>query len=247
MGAFGDAMRGANISGEIREDDEDLVATLTKLKSITEMFLSVYDDMVVEILATPMDLINRKLSDINKIVIYVVYSDSADKETVSYAKEMLSCLAEDEFDMVKGGVDIVFSLTYKINVAMLCLYSVFPVDVIGPIETGLPTNLYLIFADLVLGRGYTISFPVNVVNMTPKTIYVHCGEADKVVQLNTIMDNYGMVIKQYSDKLKVKDCDIIYVPMLQQSKLAYGLPYVYVDQSSFDRQHLDSILNAAKD
>lgn len=233
MGAFGDAMRGANISDEIRESDEDLAVAMTKLKSIMDAFLLSYGHLVIEVHATPMDILNRKLSSIDKIELYVLYDKSANHEEVDDAKATLHCLVDDEFEDVKGGVDVEFRSTYRKHVPTLCLYSVFPVDTNWFINTACPTAMYLALEDLIVTKGYTISCPANVTAQDPHTMFIHCGSPEKIISLDKIVREYDYKFAKFDGK-KNKEDDVVYSVLLTQDKLRYDLPYMYLDASLFN-------------
>lgn len=243
MGLFGDAIRGANISSEVNEADEDLVASITRLVSIVDTFISSYGDIVIEVLASPLDIVQRKMNTIDELIIYVVYNQNADANRVEEAKDMLNALVDDEFNEIKNGVNISFDTKYNNKNSQLCIYSVFPVDYETPLEQALHGDTYWLFYDLIFNHGYSVSIPVNFDYHPLVSIFVHCGDTSKIIGLPSIFGHSAVKVVEYSDKVKIKDYDIIYTPIIKQERMPYNLPYRYIDVSSFDEQYLCKALN----
>ena len=256
MGSLGDMFREANLSSEFNENNEDLVAALNKLTDITKMFVDTYSDVVVEVHASPLDLIQTKLKDISKIKVYVVYvanfksnDDSCDR--VSDAKEMLNSLHEGEVEDVSGGYEIVFSTKANWNEPTVLLYSVFA-QVHGSEDTSLENvlspSVYWSLYELVFMNNYTVSYPVSIGFMKSRGLFIHCGESSRVVAVEKMLErnpSCHTVAFTQTKSYKVRDGipDYYYVPILKMEPMGYGLPYVYVTRDSFNKQYLEKVLN----
>lgn len=241
-------LRGATISSEINEKNEDLVAAITKLSSITEMFTSSYGEFVLEVHVSPMNVLQTKMADIREITVYVVHNilGNDNQEPVADMRDFLTTMMSDEFE----GVTVKIEMSTYANwvVPSLLLYTVFPIN---KLENAISNELYWTLYVLINNYGYTVSYPVSVEFHTVKSIFIHCGEMGAVVPLSRICKeiNMGVDLREVRVEAKKKgyDCDTVYyVPMIAKKPLEYGLPYEYITHESFDEQYIQSVLNMDK-
>lgn len=248
MSAIDSILRGAVIGSELNENNEDLVAAITKLSSITRIFISTYESCVLEVHVSPMNILQTKLSDVSKLTVYVVYnvSEKANAELVSEMGDMMTALVSGEFDDVE--VTVKTSVTANWKEPTLLLYTVFPTM---PLENAFSNEIYWTLYSLVFQYDYTVSYPISMEFQNVKGLFIHCGSASRVVPLSLDCGKIDFGIKlvelmKNAKKHKYSDDSIMYTPIVKDEPLGYDLPYVYVTKDSFNMEYINSVLNTVE-
>lgn len=243
MGSIGDMLRGANLSSEFKESDEDVIATVTKLTNIVKMFNDFYPEVALEIHASPLDIIQTKVHDIDRLSIYVGYNKEK-KSQVADAMDMLKSLVNDEFE-TKNGVSVEFETEPKWKEPTILLYTLFPAETL---ESELRSTLYWDLYSLVFFQGITASVPIGLGYRDNLGILLHCNGIDDISRLHKMLpvgNQQKLVEFSQRDKWSkevLKDSPIYYVPMLRQEPIRYELPYLYITRESFDEKYLEEVL-----
>lgn len=233
MGLIGDAFSSIDISSDVKENDEEMMYSMERLLSIINMFVDDYRDIILEIYVSPMNMLQRRLSDIKHLSIYVIHIGYVDEERLKTMREDLDAYVNGEFDDIKGGVSVELNIHYKPDIPMLCVYSMFEGDKEGIVNALTTDELYVMKA-LAQEHDCTFSLPYNYAFLSCKSFFTHCGSTENMIPLrNTITKEYGSSMKEFDADVKYKMGDVVYVPMISKSAFKYDIPYVYLTADDF--------------
>lgn len=244
--------RGANAGSESKENDEDLIADVSRLVSIVEMLLSKYSGFILEVYVSPMNILQTKLEEIKHLQFHILYNWSLSLDNVHTLKqeceELFQSLLAGEFDSVENFDEIEFSNRVIWSVPTIQLYSAFKdFDLDRDINVD---EVYLWLYDLVKDGDYAISLPISFNQMTLKSILVHCKSPDGIIKLCKIKPEDGPkgMYKISEFKLDTKFYNgVVYVPMNGLKPVQFDLPYQYIDRSSFNMERINRILGIDED
>ena len=246
MGELDALLRGVNAGADSKENDEELIADMTKLTSLVEMLLYQMEDFIIEVHVSPMCILNTKLKDIKRLKFYILYNWNMSLELVHEKKmecqELFDSLLQGEYDDIQGIEPIEFSNRDTWEEPTIQLYSIFKdFDLEKEIYDD---NVYMWLYDFVKDGDYAISLPYAFSHQITKSIIFHCKTPVEITKLNRLkpsdgpkamykMAEYVLARQYYSG--------VVYTPMLSTKQLKYELPYFYVTADSFDLNRIDDI------
>lgn len=239
--------RSVNANAESQENDEDLIADVSRLVSIIEMLVSEMGDFILEIHVSPMNLLQTKLEDIKHLKFHILYNFTLSIDEFQKRKktclELFEALLKGEFDDIDNFDEPEFLPRATWSEPTVQLYSVFK-DF--NFETEISDNdVYLWLYDLVKDGDFAISLPYAFNYQTCKSILIHCKSSDGIISLCRIKaeDGYKGLYKMTEFSLDKKiQGNLVYVPMVGLKPVQYELPYYYVDVNSFNLDRLSSLL-----
>lgn len=239
--------RGMNVDSESKENDEDLIADVSRLVSIIEMLLSEMGDFILEVHVSPMNILQTKLEDIKHLKFHILYNWTLGIDEVHAKKqectELFESLLIGEFDSIQNFDELDFQPKPVWTVPTIQLYSAF--KEFNFEQEIADDNVYLWLYDFVKDGDFTISLPYSFGFVTCKSILIHCKIADGIVRLCKIKPEDGpkgmFHLKEFEDG-KTYFNQVVYVPMVGLKRLQYELPYYYVDRDSFNWERLSKLL-----
>ncbi len=243
MGIIGDAFASIDMSADVKENDEETAYAVNRLLNIIDIYVNDCFDSIVEIYVSPLDAIQKRLSDIDKLQVYVVYKYDTTDERFREIREELYSLVSGEFDEVKNGVELDYGTQYKQNQPMLCLYSVFNRITKFELRNGISPDDWSLMSRLANEHNCSFSIPVSYTFLPCKALYIHCGSTQNMIPLKRTLETYGAHWQAYENKKKYKSGDVVYVPMVSKQELRYKIPYVYFTPEDFIEQTTDEELN----
>lgn len=246
LGELDALLRGVNAGADSKENDEELVADMTKLTSLVEMLLYQMDDFILEVHVAPMCILNTKLKDIKRLKFYMLYDwtlpiDISHNKKIE-CQELFSSLLQGEFDDVQLFEPIEFVGTNTWEEPTIQLYSVFKdFDFESEIADD---YVYMWLYEFVKDGNYAISLPYSFSRQTHKSIIFHCKTPSELAKLSRIKPEDGLKgmykLEEYVLN-KSGYIGVVYTPILSTKCIQYELPYYYVSADSFDLNRIDDI------
>lgn len=240
--------RTVNIGSESKENDEDLMADMSRLMSIIEMLTSEMGTFIFEVYVSPMNMLTTKLEDVKHLQLHIVYNYNLSIDDFEKKKreciELLQSLLLGEFDSISNFDPPEFNRIPEWKVPTIQVYSIFKEP---NFEAEIYNDVvYLWLYDLVKDGQYTVSIPYDISQMTAPAVFIHCKDSVDIVKLCKIKPEDGpkgqVVMVEYSPEMRYER-GVVYVPMVGLKPLQYNMPYMYIDSSSFNQERLSSLLN----
>lgn len=246
MGDLDALLRGVNAGANSRENDEELIADMTKLTTLVEMLLYQMEGFIIEVHVSPMCILNTKLKDIRRLEFFILYNWTLSLDEVHEKKvecqELFNSLLQGEFDDIQGIQPIEFSNRDVWGEPTIQLYSAFKeFDFEREISDD---NIYLWLYDFVKDGKYAISLPYAFSHQVTKSIIMHCNTPAEIAKLNRLKPEDGPKAMYKIDEYVLNRqyySGVVYTPMLTTKGLKYELPYFYVTADSFDLNRIDDI------
>lgn len=239
--------KGVNVGLDSKENDEDLMADMSRLMSIVEMLTSEMDTFILEMFVSPMNILTTKLEDVKHLQFHIVYDYRLSLDDFEEKKkecmELLESLLLGEFDNISNYDTPEFNRIPDWKVPTIQVFSIFK-DL--TLEDVIPNdNVYLWLHDLVSDGRYEVSVPYEVSQMTAPALFIHCRDSMDIIGLCKLKPEDGlkgqMLMVEYTPEMKYER-GLVYVPMVGLKPLQYNMPYMHVDMNSFNQERLSSLL-----
>lgn len=243
-----DMLNDANSIGRNKQDDENLITSLSKLIRIANMIVDSYEGFISLISVSPMHLITTKMSDVKRVKFYIQYNKEFCKDVSLHTlkkecEEFIQAFVSDEFE----GATIeksYYSEYYDWKCPTIMLYSTyyhFSLDDFSNYN-------YLLLYKLVTENDIAITVSELFEYEMSKRLFFHIQSATMVNSTRRALCNQiGALGYSIAESEDYKDEDVCYVLLIGKDAIEYNIPYLYIDKTSFDEQRINSLLNTNVD
>lgn len=237
MGNINSAVKVISAASDVNQFDTELTMNLTKLISISKMIFDEYKEEIFEIYASPPDLIQEHMYNLDKITLYIMHSiDIGDlSKWKEDCKEFINEVFKNEYSK-----DVVISkpkfITQNQPESLLLLDTFLD----EPIDRAEETYklIYSLLDEIEPVGAVSISHAYE--HEPIRTMILHITDFSELIYidktLKTYSEKYHCEFIEYNDtKTKRTKNSIVYVPVLGLAPLDYDIPYAFYDRQIIEQ------------
>lgn len=240
------AAKGLNAADDIKQDNADLMADVSKLVNITEMLVESFSEFIHEVHVSPMNIVQLLMNQVKVLKFFIVYDASHYSEDIkSECEDTLMELVKSEFDGVDSYEPTVYSMYNDWSIPTLLLYSKQGISAVDEIDG---SSLLFINSFLECTDAGAVSIPSTYMSSKCVNMFVHAKSVAGLSRLRKSVENFssfsGREMKEVGDtNTSIAEFNIVY--MVGLKPLQYNIPYLYIDHASIDSQRIEQVLNSS--